>query len=188
MKLYQLLGDGQAEPEAAVQPRRGGITLSEALENVRQDLRGNADSRIGDRDLDVLRRSARRETDAPSRARELRGVRQDVPQHLLHAIRIAAIATDRRIDVDLQPDRLRLRRRTNHVDRGVDHCGQVHLFEPQVHFPRGDSGHIQEIFDERFLLPRTLVDDVQAPLGTIRRQYSATKHVDPAQHRVHRRP
>ena len=54
VELDQFSVMAKSESEAAVQPRRRGIPLSEALENVRQDLRCNADSRIGDRDLDRL--------------------------------------------------------------------------------------------------------------------------------------
>lgn len=42
--------DGQPEAEAAVAPRRGGVGLPEALEDVRQPLRVDADALVADLD------------------------------------------------------------------------------------------------------------------------------------------
>ena len=54
MELHQVLDDRQAEPEpASLTACVDAIGLAEALEDVRQELRRDADAGVGDRDLDV---------------------------------------------------------------------------------------------------------------------------------------
>jgi hypothetical protein len=51
--LGELLDDGKPQPQAAMPPRRAGVGLAEAVEDVRQEIGRDADAGVDDADLDV---------------------------------------------------------------------------------------------------------------------------------------
>ena len=53
VKFGQLLGNRKAETETPMFPSKGGIGLTESLEDERQEVRGNAATGIADGDLDM---------------------------------------------------------------------------------------------------------------------------------------
>ena len=52
--LDQLLDDGEAQAEAAAFAGEAGVGLAESLEEMRQELRGDADAGIDDVDLEMM--------------------------------------------------------------------------------------------------------------------------------------
>src|SRR5436190_1320593 len=52
VRLDEMSGDRQPEAETALRPRARGVRLAEALEDVGQEVRGDAGPGIVDRDLD----------------------------------------------------------------------------------------------------------------------------------------
>ena len=53
MHLDQVAHDREPEPEAAGAPRQPGVGLRELIEDMRQELGGDADAGVADHDLDV---------------------------------------------------------------------------------------------------------------------------------------
>ena len=89
MQLDQVAHDAEAEPEAAVRPRAGAVCLPEPLEDVRQELCADPLARIAHGELDVRLGAPEVDVDAPAFGRELDGIRQEVPDHLLEARGVA---------------------------------------------------------------------------------------------------
>ena len=108
VQLDDVADDRQAQAEAAGLARRAGVGLAEPLEHERQELRLNADAGVADDDLDVRVDALEPHLHAAALRRELDGVRQQVPDHLLQAIGIAGDRADARIEQRLHPHALRV--------------------------------------------------------------------------------
>ena len=77
MRLDELADDGEAEAEAAVRAGGGAVGLAKALEDVGLEVRGDADARVRDRDLDRGRVALDEHLDAAAPGRELDRVGQE---------------------------------------------------------------------------------------------------------------
>src|SRR5207237_9880045 len=120
VQLDQLTHDGKPEAEAAVRARGGAVGLSEALEDGGEEVGANAPARVAHDDLGPPVRQPDPDFDATALGRELDGVREQVPDHLLQAATVAPHPACRAAVDRLEPDALRLRRRTDRHDRGGD--------------------------------------------------------------------
>jgi hypothetical protein len=87
--LDHVTDDSQTEAQSAVLACRRTVSLPESIEDIRDELRLNAHAGIRDGNFDVAFGPAQPGFDAPSLARELHCVGQQVPDHLLHPIGIA---------------------------------------------------------------------------------------------------
>src|SRR5262249_24472357 len=81
--------DGQAEPKARVRARDRAVRLSEAVEDVGQDVVRNTAAGVTARAPGTLAVPLEPHLDRPLRWRELHGVREQIREHLLQSLRIA---------------------------------------------------------------------------------------------------
>ena len=98
VQLDEALHDRQPEAEAAVLARRRRVALPEPLEQVRNELRLDADAGVGHADLDVGVHALEQDLDLAVLRRELDGVGQQVPDDLLKPARIAGDRPGRGIE------------------------------------------------------------------------------------------
>ena len=102
--LDQMLDDRQAEPEAAVGAGEALVGLPEALEHVGQELAAGCPTPVSVMVTRICESTrVERDVDAPARRRELDGVRQQVPEHLLQPLGVAVHARRPVVDVELEP-------------------------------------------------------------------------------------
>ena len=102
-------------------PRRRAVSLTEAIEDIRQKLRLDAAAGIGNANLERASGHARRHHDVAARGRELERVAEEVDKHLLEALDVATkrrLGNGRQLNVDLTPGRER-------ADRLDDAANQV---------------------------------------------------------------
>ena len=85
------------EPKTTVGPCGRAVTLPEPLEQMRHEFFSNADPGVADRELHMRVDALQTQLNPPATWRELDGVRQQVPDHLLQSIRIARYASDVRL-------------------------------------------------------------------------------------------
>ena len=85
MRFHEVLHDGQAQSEAALNPGRRTVRLTERLEDRRQKVRRNPFAGIGDLQFDIRIDLPQPEMERAAARRELDGVRQQVRNHLLEA-------------------------------------------------------------------------------------------------------
>src|SRR6185503_14066597 len=85
VKLDEVTHDRQPEAEPAIWPRRPGLGLAEALEDVRQEGSLDADAGVGDEEIDgaVALDPAQSHRHHAAARRELDRVGEQVPHHLL---------------------------------------------------------------------------------------------------------
>src|SRR5215510_2007735 len=85
MQLDQVFDESKAEAEAAVPSGARRVGLSEAVKDVRQEISADAFARVGHGDANVRIHALQARFDAASLRRELDGVGEQVPDHLLQA-------------------------------------------------------------------------------------------------------
>ena len=122
MQLHEMPDDREAEAEAAVLSRAGGILLAEPIEHVREELGLDPGARIGDAETRSSRRLASSGNgDESALRRELDGVVQQVPDR--PAACVDGIAEDRGgalSEFAHERDALGGGRRERRLERGVE--------------------------------------------------------------------
>ena len=128
-------------------PARGApVRLLEALEHVGQDVRRNPDSVVAHRQAHHAPAAGDDEVDASSGGRELDGVRQQVPHHLLQAPRVAEDGRPFVSHRQAHLEPLGEERRPHGVDCRFDYCCKIHVRSLQGPVGADDAGY-QEIVD-----------------------------------------
>src|SRR6185437_13329317 len=89
VQLDDVTHDGESQPHSGVLTRARAVSLTKTVEHVRQKLTCNADPGIHDPDPHVVTDLLELSVDATSRGCELKGVREQIPEHLLQPVRIA---------------------------------------------------------------------------------------------------
>src|SRR5688572_6306375 len=112
----------QREPqaEARMVPIAPVLALPEALKDVREHGPIDAGACIRHRNDEIVRVEAKAGGDDPSAGRELHGIGEQVPEHLLDAVGINDHDGAAGENIALQPNALRLGAGPNDVERGVD--------------------------------------------------------------------
>ena len=108
----------------------------------------NAGPGIADRDLDVRIDPLEAHLDPAVPRRELDGIRQHVPQHLLEPLGIARHRRGAGIDDRDEPDALGIGRRPHRFHRVLDHRRQLHRLHVQAELARDDARDVEHILDD----------------------------------------
>ena len=156
--LDQILDDCQAEAQPAVVTRRRCVTLAEALEDVRQDVGGNALTRVAHVDLHVAVDLAQHDLDAAAARRELDGVAQQVPDDLLQPARIA-------LDDCGRAEHFRSRTPLASADGCAEGTASsmtdaTRPLDVESQLSGHDAADVEQVVDDLRLAPRVAVDDV----------------------------
>src|SRR5262249_39493271 len=96
----------RSTPGPARRPSACRAGLPIAIEHIRQKFRFDALSRVTDGDLDVGVYAFQTDLDAAALVRELDGVREQVPNHLLQTIRVAGDLPDVAVEAAVGRDAL----------------------------------------------------------------------------------
>ena len=176
--------DGEAEAETAVLARDAGVALAEALEHVRKELGADALPRVAHAHARVIREPIEANLHLPVLGREPHRVREEVPDDLLEAIRVARHDQSGAIDVELQREALGLRREADRVDGPVDHLGQVHSLDVEMELARDDARHVEQVLDELRLCLCVPLDALQGALDQRGRQLLGAEQLRVPEQRV----
>src|SRR4028119_1144391 len=79
----------QSESESTVRSRRCTFGLTEALKDIGQELRADAKARIADANFDIGVDAFKLDSNVSPFGSKFDRIRQEIPNHLLQAIRIA---------------------------------------------------------------------------------------------------
>ena len=132
--------------------------------------------------------ASQRDGDLPAVQRELDGVRQQVPDHLLESVGVSGHPTGvrrlRLTDLDL----LERRRHRGSLDHLADDGGEVHelAVDPELAVRR--ASRIDEIVDQRRLVPGASGDVPHGALAEDCVHLRSLQDVEPHQHGAERRP
>ena len=187
MQLDDVSHDGEAEPEPAVSAADRRLALSESVEDERKELAANALARVADRDPRHRVAALEPDIDAAARRRELDGVGEEVPDHLLQAAVIGRHGSEGRIQTRLQPNAFGIGGRLHRFHRGHDDGDQIDGPDVQAELARDDAGHVEQVFDQLSQEAGVALDHLRpsAGAGGIERPRSEKAH--PSQNGVERR-
>ena len=149
VKLHERLHQGEAEPEPAPRPVEAPVRLHEGLEDVRQDVGGDADPVVPDPDE---RGPAWLALDphlgAPAGVRELRGVPEDVPDDLAEARRVRVEGERDVGQLGHEGDAPGGEERRVVLQGAAHDLDEVHPLVQEVGSPLGDAGRVEEVVGE----------------------------------------
>src|SRR5712691_4875569 len=89
VKLDQVTDDGQPETEPTLGPRADVLELTEAVEDLGQELGRDPPPRVAHDESNARRQGLEPDVDAPAARGELQGVGQEVQDHLLQSAAVA---------------------------------------------------------------------------------------------------
>ena len=183
----EMADDRQPQPEPALGPRAGAISLAEAIEDLRQELRADAMPGVTDRNPDAVMNVRERHPDSPAFRRELHGVDEQIPHYLLQAPGIPRHEAERRITLarDLNP--LSIGGRAHDVNRVRNDPGQVDLPDVEAQLTGDDARHVKQIVYQSLLVLCAALDCFQPLRADRRTRPRSAQQVGPAENRGQRR-
>ena len=159
------------------------VGLAEAFEHVREEVGRDADARVAHANDHLLVLASQAHRHLAVRGRELDGIGQQIPHHLLQAARVGPHPSADAVKLRRQFDLLRERRRRGGLDRRLDHQPRLDEFGLQPHASGHDAAHVQQVIDQLGLQAGVAFDGVDGLRDHVRILLGA-KDVGPAQHRV----
>ena len=187
VQFHDLLGDGQAEPEPAMRARGAHLRLAESVEHMRQEFALDADAGVGHFDGHHGAVAARGHGDAAALRRELHGVAQQIPDHLLQAAGIGANHAEIAGDARAQPDAARGRHGFDGLDGALDDIGEHRFVQRELELARGDARHVEQIVDHLLLSDGGAIDHLHAIRAILGRKLFVGEHARPQTDGVERR-
>ena len=146
--LGQPADEREPDTETSLRALRLRMHLREQLEDPRQQLRRNADARVGDLDHRVLALAPDAQPDPAAGIHELRGVVQDVGDHL-HEARLVALDADQLVrQIELERVPMRVDRRPRRLDRARHDRTDEHRLELQRDHAARNARDIQQVVDQ----------------------------------------
>src|SRR5262249_26352182 len=160
------------------------VGLAEPLEDVRQELRLDADAGIADRDLDPVSGAPQPRFDAPAFARELDGVREQVPDGLLQTASVAdhhaALAFNRRA----QGHPFHCGAGPDDVDGGLKDAFDLDRLGVEFEPAGDDARGVEDVIDQSCLRLRALRNYFSRVTRLVWRERAAGEHARPTHDRV----
>ena len=135
VKRHDLAHERQSQPQSTGMPGARAVALPETIEHVRQQLGRDALPGVLDAAVPQMPPTLRkRNRDLAAGGGELQGIRQQVGHHLLQPVRIAAQLAGAWLDVGMQGDAFRGRRRPRQIQRRCHDFRELHRtgFDPQL--------------------------------------------------------
>ena len=188
MELDQVPHQREAEPEPAVASRRRPLRLAEALEDVRQEISRDAAPVVLDDDPAVSVVLVQREADFAAARAELHRIREEVPDDLLEAIRIADDLDHVRIDLADDGDVLGFGGWPGGLEGVAHDVAEIDRREVEAQLARDDPRHVEDVLDELDLDGGVALDDLEPTRVRRARDLGTPQHPRPAEDGVQRRP
>src|SRR5690606_8144753 len=137
-----MLHDRQPEPEPAESSSDRGVALLEPIEDVRQQLRPDADARVLDRDLGFGAEVPHADADRAALRGELDRVPEQIPEDLLEASRVAR-DRPRRLELGDELEAFVRGGVLHGVDRVADQRRELRLLDLEPKLAGYDAAHVE---------------------------------------------
>src|SRR5207237_9888465 len=124
LNLHRIPHDCKAQPKPAMLPRRAAVGLPKTLEDVRQKIRADALAIVADLKMHVRNVFKGANANLPTRRRKLDGVREQIPDNLLQAMRVAGDQCGMIAQLGFTLTPFRLGSRTHDITLGLDYSTQ----------------------------------------------------------------
>ena len=177
----------KAEPQPAAGPADAAILLPEAFEDVRQELRRDADARVAHRDLHVGVRSLEPHLDLAASIGELHGVRAQIPHDLPESLRIARNGAGILIEHGLDPYPFCLCRGPHCLDGLLDERRKRDRLHIEAQFSGCDARDVEYVLDNLGQRTRIANHDVHGPALLLASNETGVHDAQVPHNRVQRR-
>ena len=131
VRLHDVAHDREPETEPVLLAL-AALGLLKPIEDMRQELGSDAAARIADHDFGVRVHALQGDFDPAAARREFDRVRQEVPDHLQQAVRIARYGFDHLVDAGVDAHALGIGRGADGPDRLFDDARQYHRLHVQT--------------------------------------------------------
>ena len=158
VQLHQVVDNREAEAEPAVRARRAGLSLAEAVEDVRKKLRADPRAGVADDDLRRVVVLADCNVHPAALRREPYRVGKKVPHDLLQALRIGLHIGHHPFDVIRHLHALAFSRRRNRLDGGLDDVDRRDAARVERDLTVDAAGDVEQIVNQARLHPRVPLD------------------------------
>jgi len=162
--------DCQTQAETFVFRLVGFVRLAKRIENERQKIGANARAVVVYFQPRVRSGAFEADFDSSFFAGEFDGVREQIPDDLLQALRVAADKPDTLVKVAVQTNAFGGDCRRDRLNRRVNDGAKFDWTSVNVKFSRPDTRNIQQIFDKLRLRPRAALDDGERVPGFLLRR------------------
>ncbi len=179
--------DGQPEPQPAVSAREAGIGLAEALEDMRQELGLDAAAVVGDGELCHVIDPPQSNADLAAPMPELRGIRNQVPDHLLQAVGVAVHDSAPAGGVDCDDHLPGVRGWSECGDGILDHARQIDRPGLHTELSADDAGDVEDVLDQPGLGSRAALDGLEGHRLSVLIEPAKGQHAHPSERCRHRR-
>ena len=140
MKLRQILHQGEPEAEATLAPRQRAVGLDEGLEHAGDGSRLHPDAGVPDRELRLAVVRGEPHGDGASARRELRGVEEEVTEHLRDTGGVPVDAGGASLEEDVEGEAGIAEERAEVVRRACHQVPQVEPLALENHLAARESG------------------------------------------------
>ena len=181
VEVDQVLDERQAQAEPPVGPLEAGVGLPEALEDVGEELGGDALAVVADLEHDRGAHAGHAHPDVPAAGGELDGVAEQVPHHLLEPVRIADHADRLGLEPGLDDHALALGREAHHVERRPHDVGEVGGRQAKLELAGHDAAHVEDVVDDLGLRLGVALDGREGAGDGLRGRLPGAEHARPAE-------
>src|SRR5437868_1184415 len=181
MHFSELADDCQPQSQPAVTARIQDIGLRKRAEHVRQEMRFYSLAGIRDNDVRFVSISLQLDADLSAFRSEFDGVRQQIPDNLLHSQRLTLNHHGMLWHSNSQADFRRFGSLPHRFQSGFDNHSQVDGFERKVKFAGYDSRDIEKIVYEPGLQSRSALDCIEPLIQKRRLNRASTQEPRPSQ-------
>jgi hypothetical protein len=189
--LHEVADDRETDAEPAVRPFRARRLLPEAVEHEGHELRVHPAAGVAHGHDDVPVLASETHPDGAAARRELHGVVQEVPEHLLEARGVPEDRAGSGPDLELETDLPRRRGRPDTLDRAVERSVGLDRSDVEPHLARRDPRDVEQVRDELRLDARVALDHREGVLelapGHLTARDAVLEERRPADDRVQRR-
>ncbi len=187
VQLDDVAHDREPDAEPAVRARGRRVVLAEALEDVRQKVRVDTGAGVVHDQLQVRVDSSENDVHASAFGRELDGVREQVPHHLLQALVVAGDDAGARVERRVQADGLGVGGGLQRFDRRLDGARELDRTHLEAYLAGDDARDVEQILDQPRLRTRRALDRRDALLERCRVERAHAEQRRPREDRRERR-
>src|SRR5215471_659072 len=148
MHFDHVMHDGKSQSKSTISARGGTVGLAESFEDVRQKVRVDASAVIGDGNLCLTRREIQLRLNVSALTGELHGVREQIPDRLLQAARIAPDLAGPSERPDFELDSFCFGARPDNVDGGAKNTFDFDGSHLEFKSACDDPRHIENVVDQ----------------------------------------
>ena len=184
MQLSQPLRERQPQSQARIAVLVRSLRTPEAVKYEWQHIARDPGAGIGDQDLALAAGVSHRHLGAPAAGRELDGIAEKMPHHLLQPVRVAEDEARRRGEMLLERHALALGGGLQDVEHRFHDLADVRLFGIDTNLAARDRAEVEQVIHDMGQQPGVARNRLAPGLSLLRSQPPELHEARPAEDRI----